>query len=322
MTRRLARTLVPSIALLLAASAAGAQSNAAIAESLFREGKKLLEERHFDEACPKFRESARLDPSSGVELALGLCYEGQGKTASAWGAYVTAASLARRDARHDRELAANKHASALEPKLPHVTLVVAPETVAVAGLVVKQDAISVGSEAWKGSPVDPGTHTLEVTAPGRKSYTTTFEVAPAEQATVKIPALESLPPAPTLLTVAPPSTSSHLGQQAGFVVGGVGVATLVVGVVLGIVALHDASGAHAACPTASCNSAKGVSENGTAGTTADWSTAMFVAGGVAVAAGGALVLFTGRSRESAPAPAAASVTPVLGPGFAGLSGRF
>src|SRR5580698_4374486 len=144
MTLRFVRTGFWSLALLLAATAADAQSNSAMAESLFRDGKKLLEERRFDEACPKFKESSRLDPSSGVELALGLCYEGQGKTASAWGAYVTAASLARRDGRHDRELAANKHAQALEPKLSHVTLVVAPETVAVAGLTVKQDGIVVG----------------------------------------------------------------------------------------------------------------------------------------------------------------------------------
>src|SRR5271156_4573673 len=104
------RPLLVFTAVLLSVASAGAQSNSAMAESLFRDGKKLLEERRFDEACPKFKESSRLGPASGVELALGLCYEGQGKTASAWGAYVTAASLARRDGRHDRELAANKHA--------------------------------------------------------------------------------------------------------------------------------------------------------------------------------------------------------------------
>src|SRR5580692_4091789 len=100
MTRRLAQRLFA--ALLLVTASAGAQGNSAIAESLFRDGKKLLERKRYDEACPKFAESARLDPSSGVELALGLCYEGQGKTASAWGAFVNAASLARRDGRKDR----------------------------------------------------------------------------------------------------------------------------------------------------------------------------------------------------------------------------
>jgi hypothetical protein len=322
MTLRFVRTGFWSLALLLAATAADAQSNSAMAESLFRDGKKLLEERRFDEACPKFKESSRLDPSSGVELALGLCYEGQGKTASAWGAYVTAASLARRDGRHDRELAANKHAQALEPKLSHVTLVVAPETVAVAGLTVKQDGIVVGSETWKGAPADPGTHALEVTAPGKKPYTATFLVDPADQATVNIPALVNLPQAPGLVAVGySPAPTSNLYRQVGFGVGTAGVVTLALGTILGIVALHDASAAHAACPSSPCGNAGGVSLNGTAATTADWSTATLIAGGVAVAGGAALVFVLGRSRESAPA-STGSVTPLLGPGFAGLSGRF
>jgi hypothetical protein len=314
-----------ALSLGLTSTSARAQSNSAMAESLFREGKKLLELRRFDEACPKFKESSTLDPSSGVELALGLCYEGQGKTASAWGAYVTAASLARRDSRHDREQAANKHAEALEPKLAHITIEVAPETAAVAGLQVKQDGIVVGSEVWKNAPADPGSHTLEVSAPGKKPFTTTFLVDPASQATARVPALEDapLPPGTLVVPVTAPPPPSHLPRQIGFGVGGVGVALLVTGTVLGIVALHDASDAHKFCPNGSgtCSSAAGVSENGTAGTFADASTATIVIGAAAVVGGAALIVFTGRSKETSPAHAA-SVTPLLGPGFAGLSGRF
>jgi len=314
------RGLLLLTAIVLSASAAGAQSNAAMAESLFRDGKKLLEERRFDEACPKFKESSRLDPSSGVELALGLCYEGQGKTASAWGAYVTAASLARRDGRHDRELAATKHAEALEPKLFHVTIQVAPETVAVAGLSVKQDGVLVGSETWKGAPADPGTHTIEVTAPGRKPFTTTFEVGSAPQATVRIPALDAGPSVAEGSLVASP-TPSHLERTVGYAATGAGAAALVVGTILGLVALHDASSAHTLCPVSPCGSSDGISQNNSAGTTADWSTAMFVTGAVAIGAGVTLVLLDRRSSDSRPATGA-SVTPVLAPGYAGLSARF
>jgi len=312
-------------AIVLTASAAGAQSNAAMAESLFRDGKKLLEERRFDEACPKFKESSHLDPSSGVELALGLCYEGQGKTASAWGAYVTAASLARRDGRHDRELAANKHAEALEPKLFHVTIQVAPETVAASGLSVKQDGVLVGSETWKGAPADPGTHTIEVEAPGKKPFRTTFEVGSTPQATVRVPALEDLPqqvlgPNGILVPIAS-QAPAHVERTIGYVAGGTGAAALVVGTILGLVALHDASGAHTLCPTSPCGNPQGVSENNSAATTADWSTAMFVTGVAAIGAGVALVLLDRRSSDSRPQPAV-SVTPVLAPGYAGLTGRF
>jgi hypothetical protein len=318
--------LVPALALLLLASTSGAQTSAAIAESLFREGKKLLEQKRYDEACPKFKESARLDPSSGVELALGLCYEGQGRTASAWAAFVSAASLARRDARHDREAVASHHAAALEPKIPRVTLDVAPETLAIKGLSVKQDGIALESETWKGAPADPGTHALEASAPGKKAYSMSFTIGPGEETTVRIPALEDLPPSAPVAAAAPLlyMPPSQLGRQAGYVVGGAGAVTLVVGAVLGVVALHDASTAHADCPASPCTNAVGVAENGTAGTTADWSTGLIVVGGLAVVGGAALYLFTGHPVEpSSTSPTSArAFTPLLGPGFAGLSGRF
>jgi hypothetical protein len=314
------------LAAVLLGTSAGAQSNSAMAESLFREGKKLLELRRFDEACPKFKESATLDPSSGVELALGLCYEGQGKTASAWGAYVTAASLARRDNRHDREQAANKHAEALEPRLAHVTIDVAPETVAVAGLQVKQDGIVLGSEVWKNAPVDPGSHSLEVTAPGKKPFTLTFLVDPSSRATAKVPALEDAPPPPGAVVVAPPPPPppppSHAGRNAGIVVASVGGALLVTGTILGLVAIEDASAAHKDCPGTPCKNAQGVSENGTAGTFADWSTGTIIAGGALVVGGAAVILLTRRTREATSQARGAEVTPMVGPGYAGLSGRF
>jgi tetratricopeptide (TPR) repeat protein len=128
MTSTRSSILASALVLFVSANAA-AQSGTAIAEGLFREGKKLLDAKKFSEACPKFEESARLDPSSGVELALGICYEGLGKTASAWAAYETAVSLARRDNRKDREKAATAKAAALEPKLAHVTFQV-PEPIA------------------------------------------------------------------------------------------------------------------------------------------------------------------------------------------------
>ena len=316
-------------AVLLAASAAGAQSNSAMAESLFRDGKKLLEERRFDEACPKFKESSHLDPSSGVELALGLCYEGQGKTASAWGAYVTAASLARRDGRHDRELAANTHAEALEPKLFHLTIQIAPETVAVGGLTVTQDGVVVESETWKGAPADPGVHTIAVTAPGKKPFTTTIEVGQDPQSTVRVPALEDTPLPPVVaangvVVQSPGPPPSHAGRTLGYVAGGAGGAALVAGTILGLVTLHEASSAHTACPTSPpnpCGIMQGVSDNKSAGTTADWSTGLFVAGAAAVGLGVTLVLLDRTSSDSRPATRA-SVTPVLSPGYAGLSGRF
>src|SRR5205085_209589 len=52
-----------------------------VATVLFDEGRKLLEEARYDEACPKFLASARLVRSSGTLLNLADCYEHLGRTA-------------------------------------------------------------------------------------------------------------------------------------------------------------------------------------------------------------------------------------------------
>lgn len=316
MTSTRCSILVSAIAVCFATSAA-AQSSAAIAEGLFREGKKLLEEKKFAEACPKFAESARLDPSSGVELALGLCYEGLGKTASAWGAYESAISLARRDNRKDRERAATKRAAALEPKLSHATIAVPPDVAKLDGLEVREDDVVIGSAAWNDAPVDPGTHTLAVSAPGKKPWSTTFTVEGLHASqTITVPELEDEPVAIAVKRGAVlVKVQTHPFRTIAIGTLGVGLAALVTGSVLGGLAIADASDARKACPSSPCSDATAVSENDTAGTLADWSTALFVVTGVLVATSAVLFFFRGPDATHA-----ASI--VVGPGFFGVRGTF
>ena len=56
----------------------------ATAQALFDEGKRLHKDKNFQEACPKFEASHRIDPGLGTLLYLGDCYEEIGRTASAW----------------------------------------------------------------------------------------------------------------------------------------------------------------------------------------------------------------------------------------------
>ncbi len=305
-----------------------------MAESLFQEGRKLLRDKKYDEACPKFVESARLDPSSGVELALGLCYEGQGKTASAWGAYVLAASLARRDNRADREKAANDRATELSPKLSRVTIDVAADTARRSGVVVREDGIVLGSEAWKDAPLDPGQHKLVVTAPGKKTFERTFGVELyADRTTIEVPVLEDDAGDPTSETKLgqarhdgsghPPSghESSAL-KPLGYVVGALGLASVGVGSAVGFAAINKASSVNKVCPQPTCTNASAVSANATAGTLADWSTATLIAGGAGVVVGALLVLLgpdggpdsSGKSAQTT----ASRLRPLVGPGALGL----
>src|SRR5262249_20675918 len=146
-----------------------------------------------DQACPKLAESQRLDPGSGTALHLADCYERQGRTASAWSVFAEAQMLAQRAGNKPREDEATRRMRLLEPQLSKLLLQPAPAD-ASGGLAVRLDGHPIAA-AGLGSPlpVDPGTHTVEATAPGRQPWRTVVPVAPAAgTVTVQIPRLGPL----------------------------------------------------------------------------------------------------------------------------------
>ncbi len=177
-----------------------AQDEKIAAEAIFNEARTLMDQGRFAEACPKLAESQRLDPAVGTLLYLGECYEKEGKVASAWAAFKSAASAARNAGQTAREQTANKHASDLEPRLPRLTLVV-PSGSEVSGLVVQRDDIDLGSVAWGTAvPVDPGKHHILASAPGKKPWSKDVDIGTQPTVTtVTLPRLEDDPnnkPAP------------------------------------------------------------------------------------------------------------------------------
>src|ERR1044071_7524440 len=92
-------------------------SDKATAEALFGEGRRLMAQANYRDACPKFEASLKLDPGVGAMLNLADCYEKNGQTASAWAEFLEASSAARVAGSRDREELARSRAAALEPKL-------------------------------------------------------------------------------------------------------------------------------------------------------------------------------------------------------------
>ena len=195
------------------ASAQGSPADQALAQSLFDRGRELMAAKKYAEACDKFAESEKLDPSVGTELNLGLCYESQGKNAAAWAAYRAAGARARRDGRRDREQAARDRAAALEPKLSRLTLALAPGA-DVPGLEVRLDGTLLGRASWDvAAPVDPGSHIVEVRAPGYHSWASKLDIETPTTRQITIPALTvdpaaSVGPRPVGSTAAPVPAST------------------------------------------------------------------------------------------------------------------
>jgi serine/threonine-protein kinase len=307
-------------------------ANQAAAEALFDQGKAAMAARNYAVACPKFFESNRLDEGLGTSLWLADCYEKNGQTASAWAEFREAAALAVKTS-DSREKVARKRAQALEGRLAHLVVAV-PATARLPGLHIARDGGEVAAPLWGASvPVDPGPHTLVVSAPDHRPETLTVDVRPGPgEQTVEVPLLTEAPVAAPVVaatppeetappvTTAPPAAAPGVPVQR-FIAVGAGAAG-VVGVALaayfGFAAkadLDDSNGAGHCNANNVCNST-GVNDRSSAESAATVSTALFIAGGAAIVGGVVLWLTAPRASatKSASAPAAAlSVAPWLDP---------
>src|SRR5258708_37106471 len=66
----------------------------AAAAALFEDGRRLMGESKYAEACPKLEESQRVDPGMGTLYQLSVCHEAIGRTASAWVGFREVAQMA------------------------------------------------------------------------------------------------------------------------------------------------------------------------------------------------------------------------------------
>ena len=227
------------------------------AEQLFRRAKSLMAANKHGEACPLLEESQRLDPQMGTLLNLAICHENIGKIASAWGEFRAVEQQARAANREDRVKLARERAAKLEPRLARLKIVVPPDA-KVDGLVVKVDGEEKGEPLWSGVTVDPGTRTVEASAPGKKPVSLQVNVDDEGAVVpVTIPKLEDEPvekpgPTPEFGDADGARDEDYASNRArkttGFVVGGIGVAAMAAGGVFGVLAVLNDSDASNACP--------------------------------------------------------------------------
>jgi hypothetical protein len=174
------------------ASAEPTPTERALAQTLFDEGRKLMTEKHYAEACAKFAKSQELDPSAGTFINLALCHESEGKLATAWAEFNEALSQALRDGRSDREQAAREHIEKLKPKLNQLTIAVS-DAAKVKGFQVTLDGAPLREALWGvATPIDPGKHMVVATAPNKQTYSTSVSFEePGVARTVELPPLQS-----------------------------------------------------------------------------------------------------------------------------------
>ncbi len=266
----------------------------ALALTLFKRGRELMDAGEVDAACRSFEESQRLDPGGGTLLNLAVCHEQQGKTATAWGEYAEGLAQARRDARSDRIDLARDRMAALEPKLVRLQI----NVVGGAESVVKilRDGRPMPREAWGVAvPIDPGEHRIEVFLDGVPVHAVTTVVASepggTTTATIDLQGItRTTTPASSTparkeesqASAKPPTTASTGWRRTlGWSLALGSVVTVGAATYFGLRAFSERSSSDEQCLGGRC-SAAGVLANDNAKTAADLSTGGFVLGGALI----------------------------------------
>lgn len=304
------------------------EGGAAAAESLFQDARRLTIAKKYGEACPKFLASQKLQPAIGTLLNLADCYEKNGQLASAWARFHEAIALAQRLGRADREATAKDRADKLEPRLLRLTVKAASPSVTVSLDGNPLDPAVLGTPV----PVDPGKHTIEAQAKGKKPYTTTIEIAEKDKtSSLDIPTLEDQPasepkpPPPVTEPPAEPKSTWSTQKTLGLAAVGAGIVGAGVGTVFGLMTSSKWKDAQSHCNDIYECDETGVTLGTDAKNAGTISTVAFIAGGALVVLG-AVVFFTAPSaastKSAAPRPPPRKLDFGLGPGSATLWGTF
>jgi hypothetical protein len=300
---------VAVVAILLAGPVAFADTPDA--DVLFRQGRAAAEAGDYPHACIDFTESLRLDPAPGTLLNLADCEQHIGRLASAWGHFLRLEKVL--PATDERRQVARDRAATLAPRVPWMTIALAPDTPPDARVFrddVEIDSASLGLLL----PVDPGPHTLLIVAPGREART--MAVVAVERELVRVVAsLGPSSPAAGVVSRGPavlpdPVVAREVARPApthtaAWLVGAAGIAALGVGTYFGARALAERSISDEGCAGGACSNAMGLHAYESARSDARVSDVALGIGIAGLAIGGYLLL---RSGTDAPASTAFRVT--------------
>jgi hypothetical protein len=232
------------------------------AQQLFDEGRELMKQQRFPEACAKLAESQELDPGGGTLLNLGICRKSEGRTATAYQLLTEALAQAQAAGRNDRVATAKRHLAELAPLLSRLVIDLPPGGLHQDTVVELDGSALSQADIARPLELDPGEHELRASEPGFESFSAKIVLGGnADVQRVAIPALTPIGPAPEPEIVMPPmppepaatprkaepapvandrDTSAHHSTLAYALIAG-GGASLAVGAYLGGLALSQQS---------------------------------------------------------------------------------
>jgi hypothetical protein len=214
-----------------------------------------MAEGKYDLARSYFQQSQTAEPAIGTLLNLAFCEDKLGQLGGAL-AHLGEA-LAAAEATDKRRPLISQRIAEVEARMPRVTI--RTEKPLEPGVTVSLDAETLDA-ASLGKPVriDPGAHALNCAGSRGERCARMFTIAEGEHSvqvlTVELPAV--LQPVPSSsASPAPTGAAGSDGRPSwAYVVGGAGVASVVVGLVAGAAVLHEKSVFDKHCDATTCDS--------------------------------------------------------------------
>lgn len=279
-------------------------------EKLFREGRAAMQANDLETACARFSESQKKEPLPGTSLNLGECEERRGHLIAARDAFTTAAAGY---TTADKKGYATTRAESLDKRIPRVLVKVTGTKNAT--VKVGERAVEVGAEMR----MDPGEVVFTAEASGSKPRRMPVTLKEGgERVEIELGPLETeaavvadKPKKEQPLVVS--SNNGDTMRTVGFVVAGVGAASLVVGGITGVMALGRASTVKDHCDGDLACDGDGTSAGRQGRDLSLVSTITIIAGAVGVGAGVALILTHPAQKTG--------MTFAPGPGDVGLALR-
>jgi hypothetical protein len=176
-------------------------------------------------ALALLKEVAAVKPTPQVRFNIALCEERLGRLVAALGDYELAASDAQAEKSDQVGQEVDARLEALKARVPRV---IVQRGDGADSATISLDGVSLGDSVLNiPLPADPGPHVVEAKALGFRPFKQAFRVAEQQTATVLVK-LEPEPAAVEPHGAAPaPRPSSQNVRTIGFVVGGVGIASLI-----------------------------------------------------------------------------------------------
>jgi hypothetical protein len=329
----LALSLIASVAAPARLASAQSENDKKASDDLFRVGLESMLAGKYAEGCPKLAESLRLFPRPGTLFTLADCEAQWGHPAAAirhYDEYLRQFSQMDRT-EQDAQRAKGREAKALEQKatlatkVARVTLVLPPG--APEGMLVKRDgAVVEAKELGSAVFMDPGNHVVTTQTPDGAVAVQKFTVGQGEEKTINLEVKGSGAPAPE---VTPPDSPEEPAPQAGgmsglkigaFVSGGVGVAALTAGLIMGKIVLDRGAVAEKDCKdpdndgTFQCPA--DAYEAATSGQSLATVSTVTVFAGIGLLAAGAVMFFiapSGSAEKSATKTGNYAFMPIIAP---------